>query len=360
MLFAITYLDCYGGKNRILVYSLAVAFLALLAGTAYGIHSDFEAYRRAFTSLRSLPQVFSVFSSFEPGFLALMLGFKQLFPNFFLFYLFIISLCVCLSGNSFFRYSSAPFIVVFLFFCSGYMPLSFQVMRQGIAAALFLFSLRYIADGRKWIAFLLCALACTFHYSAIVLLPIVFFADFKGSRKLYAILSILLLLYFTLRIDLFRFIVPSLRVFLEPKLPHIWSRLALYLGDTAVQGAPVRFSLNYIRTIAVLCVAVFYYDDLAKDSKIFRVLFNLFFINFVVMNLFNMEVIFYGRLRYYFQTDYLLIPFFFKYLDRPKRRLLYAFLLLLYGGLCISTFFYSNGTGWVLDYKSWLFSGFPL
>ncbi len=95
---------------------------------------------------------------------------------------FIIALAVAI-----YKYSPNVAFSWFLFVALGFFGNTFNAIRQYLAAAVFIFSLRYILKG-KFISYLLCCLiAFYFHSSAIVLIPIYFIKYFKLNKWTIAI-----------------------------------------------------------------------------------------------------------------------------------------------------------------------------
>ncbi len=95
---------------------------------------------------------------------------------------FIIALAVAI-----YKYSPNVAFSWFLFVALGFFGNTFNAVRQYLAAAVFIFSLRYILKG-KFIPYLLCCLiAFYFHSSAIVLIPIYFIKYFKLNKWTIAI-----------------------------------------------------------------------------------------------------------------------------------------------------------------------------
>ena len=82
-----------------------------------------------------------------------------------------------------FRFSRWPTLATFLYVASGNYFLSLNIMRQYVAVGIGLLAVAFVADRRPW-RFLACvALATSFHYSALLLLPVYALSRFELTPK---------------------------------------------------------------------------------------------------------------------------------------------------------------------------------
>ncbi len=85
--------------------------------------------------------------------------------------------------HAFRKYTTDRFLAVVLFYCIGGYFTAHNITRQFIAIGIVLFSLKYIME-RKLIPFLLTVmLACGFHISAAVMIPLYFLSNVRFNRN---------------------------------------------------------------------------------------------------------------------------------------------------------------------------------
>ncbi|MGF1853491.1 EpsG family protein [Vibrio satsumensis] len=132
-------------------------------------------------SLSSNNPAHEYIETLEPSFILINKMFSLFSEDASIMILFI-SVFVMLSVSIFiYRYSNCLFLAWLGFLSFGQFFAFHNVMRQSLAVAIVLFSVKYILN-RNFLAFLLILLlAFSFHYSAIVFLPVYFFNQLKFS-----------------------------------------------------------------------------------------------------------------------------------------------------------------------------------
>lgn len=80
------------------------------------------------------------------------------------------------------RLSSYVFLPVLIYFSNFFLLHDCTQIRAGVASALFLTSIPFIAEKRKTYAFFIILIACFFHYSAFALLPLLLFDNTPINR----------------------------------------------------------------------------------------------------------------------------------------------------------------------------------
>ena len=130
------------------------------------------------------------------GFNTLILLFKFVHLNFYVF-LFAVGFIINIAILNFVKNHSGDFALSTLVYVSFIYGNTFNIMRQWIAAALFVYSLNYLID-KKYIHYYICiAVAATFHTSAIllVLVPILFMVDTKYITATAVIIFVGIILF---------------------------------------------------------------------------------------------------------------------------------------------------------------------
>ena len=72
-----------------------------------------------------------------------------------------------------YRYSVNPALSCLLFFCFGFYYMDFNELRQAISTGVACYSFRYLLNKQLWKYLLGLGIAVMFHYSAVLLLPMV-------------------------------------------------------------------------------------------------------------------------------------------------------------------------------------------
>lgn len=233
-----------------------------------------------------------------------------------------------------------PFYIfgLFLFLMQGY-DTSVNVVRQAVAMAIFLYSLRYIVDRHflKYLIFIL--LAASFHISALFLIPLYYFAGMRIRTVLYSVVFIIVWL-----ISQFNIFYNALLwlVGLTPYGSYVMK--GYYLNQTKVNSG-FGFLFDNLVGLAVMLGA----HPFLKKYPQFRVYFNVYFLYLLTKNLFfNVEI--FSRIVLYFQWSlFIVLPLFIISVYNHKSRgivtavFCLAYMLLFYMGI-------SNDT-YRLDYK---------
>lgn len=113
----------------------------------------------------------------EPGFALLMYLCKTIYPKYW-FFVFVcsainLSLLLCFLRE---RLSNLP-LALMIYLCFGGLFFMTDLMRNSIAALIFINGLKYIVGKKPIQYFAICTLAISFHYSSIVYLPCYFFLN---------------------------------------------------------------------------------------------------------------------------------------------------------------------------------------
>lgn len=145
-------------------------------------------------------------------------------------------------------------------------------IRVAVSAALYLFSLPFLAEGKKVKYFLIIVVAILFHYSSLFLLPIVFLDNLQLSRlKKLFLLLLPLVFYFTsiISIDLL-YLIP---------IPFIQEKIVVY--EEMREYSRMFDELNTFNIMALFRLFAYYfllwkYDVVVKSYKYAPLLIKIF------------------------------------------------------------------------------------
>lgn len=135
-------------------------------------------------------------------------------------------------------------------------------MRNALAVFIFINAIDYIAEKKRWKYFLMVLLALSFHYSAILYLPLYFFARKRTKKTVFAVVFFAGVIIYTLHISLFvnlsTFLLGLVNSDLEEKVRY-------YLNERAAKSPGINFVfLEQVLTgVLVLC----YMDKLREIRK---------------------------------------------------------------------------------------------
>lgn len=162
-----------------------IIFLALFlfSGLRYDVGFDYSyTYVPGYYFINS-----NVTTHFEPAYILLNKFVYMVFNNIDFVFLICSFITIYLLIKSIEEESDDYFISIIMIFCSRFYLYSFGQIRQYIAIAIFIYSIKYIIkkDIKKY--FLLILLAMTFHKTAVIYFPVYFLNKIKLSRSMYVL-----------------------------------------------------------------------------------------------------------------------------------------------------------------------------
>ena len=195
------------GKQIFLI--LVGIALVLIMGCRYvdiSLNGDLNNYARLYTRIRDVDWKDVIdYNGMEPGYLIFNKFFSIFFPWTQSIVFIEAIICVFFTFRFIYKFCNNVFLAVLLYLAQG--PFIFQLtgFRQAIAMSICLFAVEYIEKGKMLKFLILVGLACTFHTTAVVFIPLYFIANFKPNYKttiLYVIYYIFLLRFAPMLISL--------------------------------------------------------------------------------------------------------------------------------------------------------------
>lgn len=167
-----------------------------------------------------------------------------------------------------YRYSSMPWISTFLYITLQFFAHSMNLVRQSIAATICLLAYRFLRD-RKPIPFLLIvAVACTFHLSALFMIPFYFILNWKANYIHYLAVGIPAFLIYLYSTPVAKFVTQ-----------YIFTNYAGYINSRYWAG--LKWTYSVFPLIYFLAALLFSGKLLRADPKN-RVLINSAFYTFLI------------------------------------------------------------------------------
>ena len=277
-----------GIKFTLTVY---IVLLFLFSGLRYHTGWDWEAYDYFFDELAKANIItlfhYNIFG-YEPGFVFFTYISSVLnIPPFLFFSIITVSLIISSAHRYLGKY---VFIFCLLYLYYGYFH-NFSIVRQGVAAALFAYSIRFlILNNNKF--YVVIMIGALFHISAIMLFAIPLLC--RWSKKI-PFTPIVLLSLITVLFPISEMIGLKTILSTVPALKN-------YLNNDTL-SYKVGFSLKYVE---LLLIFYCFYDGrfvelMKKNFSIFR---SLILVELLIYSIFNDFSIFYERLSVYFEFSH--------------------------------------------------------
>lgn len=263
-------------KTKYLGYSFFILFLYL--ALRYDFGNDYMSYYELFRTIKETPwsEVTTLFAinnfgeTIEPGYILL----NKLFSTFFGFYLFIAfqSLLFCIVYFSLIKKYVQPkyywLSLIILILDTSLMVRSISGLRQSLAVFCFVYSIKYFISRQSLKYFLLILIACLFHSSALILLPLYFIVNHKEIKKAEPFIYFFLYLGILFFGD---FIVSPIEKIVMQLFPR-------YLTYFVVEESSVSAGLGVALYSIIYTVFLFTANVKSKNDRIFYRLFALFMI----------------------------------------------------------------------------------
>ncbi len=192
-----------------------------------------------------------------------------------------------------------PVIAVFLYFCSYSLLGDMTVVRQILAASIFIFSLDDVKE-RKFFSFSVkIFFAILFHYSAVIVLLFYLAYPLLNNRWFTCISAVLLFYFFVFWGGFTTILIKSLLSVFLGFNDALAFKLAQYLKEASV--AEMTLGIGFIERSILFIACIIFKDKIIKRFDVYgNLILNLFMFNYLVSLVFLDFSVFYSRFRYYF------------------------------------------------------------
>lgn len=248
---------------------LSIIFFVFFFGFRGYVAYDWTAYCPAFNELSDLSSMLSLPLSkwpWEPGFILFGVLCKWIYPDYF-FFQFACCIVICALLFRFFRKhtDNVPFAVIIFLAMSG-IEISINLLRNSIAILLFVNATEFIVKKKPLPYFAICILACTFHSSALVYIPLYFVLNHKLNTKVMLVIFTAANMIYLLHIPILKSIILLFVDFLMPST-KLW--IETYLSMDATTGSIL--SIGYIERLLTGVLLFCYINKLRslRGSNIF-------------------------------------------------------------------------------------------
>lgn len=225
-----------------------LGFLLVFVGLRFNTGADWNNYKLAFESISEGIKS----TGWESGFIVLMKVIFYLFGNYYVLQFLVTSLLLYSLNKFYTNNTNYPILSMTLFVLIFFTSILMAQLRQSIAMSVILIGAKYVFK-RNFLKYLIIVvLACLFHVSAIVALPIYFL-----NRKISTTISVLLIL----TVQVFYFFPSVILNMVETIVvifPSRFQRLfEVYVGTSYADKVEFSSGVYYIATLLFLIVVLF-------------------------------------------------------------------------------------------------------
>lgn len=234
-------------------FDICIALVLLAGFRVVGVDPDSENYEYYFNNVFKA----SALGMMEPSFKYLCMILGHMTNNVHILFLVYAVAGVTIKLHAFKRLSPILFVPL-LFYISFYFELhEMTQMRAGIVSGLYLMALKYLGEGHWKQPAILIFIGSLFHFSSLVLLPILFIdnKDFNRRRTLFWLLLIPLgyVVYWG-----------GMNILLNPDIPYIGQKMAIY--QTAMEKGRQTVDINIFDPLHLMAILLFYYTYFFRET----------------------------------------------------------------------------------------------
>ncbi|MBP0979878.1 MAG: EpsG family protein [Oscillospiraceae bacterium] len=171
--------------KKIIFLSVTGAFMLFIFVSRYGIGFDYFNYYTLLNQCKtfSFLELLTYKGPVEPGFAVLLKLISFITNDIVIMYLILGIIMLLVLNIYIYKYSTEPWVSVYLFVGFGFMFGVMNLFRQYFVAIVFLFAIKYIQN-KNFCMFLLVTLICaSIHKSALIILPVYFIARLDINWK---------------------------------------------------------------------------------------------------------------------------------------------------------------------------------
>jgi len=244
-------------------YVLIVVIMCLTAGLGYALSPDWVAYFDTFNALAYVNWSefgrFAYMAGMEKGYLGLNKILVDYGFDFGMLTLIVATTSLILKTTTFYKYGGFPFLVLFIYAMPNFMFEEHVHIRQGLANAIALYSIRYVID-RNLIKFLICiTIGFQFHESIIVFLLAYWIAPMKFDEKFIGWLVVFSIIGFYTGLN-------SIIEIIMDFMPIGQDKFESYQSQLYDQGNGVAVG-DFVKIISILSIII--YNKYAVEDKLY-------------------------------------------------------------------------------------------
>lgn len=329
------YLSQGQSKISIMWGWIPILLFTIVFGLRYGVGIDYNNYLDVYewTDDYSYPELIEK-ERFESGFLLItyICHFLDMPP--YIFFSIFSFLQIFIIYETFKNEGNTLIFIYLTLLLSGVAALTYaSIIRQIVAACIFLYSLKFVCDNKLLKYWLCCFIAFTFHHSALILFPLYFiWIRKKGilNNPFYEMVILILC-------------VCSVFITGWQSLITKFDNFAILLGyegyidraESLISGGGRSFGFYNIFELAVFSIIVINSRNLKDyfNTPLFNIIYDVFYIGTCLAYIFKGSLLLDRMIIYFTNTQYIMIAYLLNYLYQNKMRsyahfLKYSFLIL--------------------------------
>lgn len=205
-------------------------------------------------------------TNYEPGFCILMTACKELYDNYTFFEFVCSTINLTLLSVFLLKHTDNYPLSLLISTIFGCFFLFTDLMRNAIAIFIFINAIDYLAE-RRWVKyFAMIILSISFHYSAVLFIPLYFFACKRTSKKVFGTLFFIGVFMYALHISIFTNLSSFILGFINPEIE---GKVHYYLEE-ATSSPKINFVfLEQILTGALVLCYMDKLREIRKDANIY-------------------------------------------------------------------------------------------
>ncbi len=290
------------------LYGISALLFIFVAGLRYETGVDWLAYESYFYDIAPLNEAFN-FNSFGSIFLTLDVGYsllnsivKMFGGNVQIVFLIISVISIFLLIKNLKYYSNHVLTGLLIYYPFFFFTFDMSGLRQGLAIQIVLFSIKYISDRNfnKFLFYII--LATSIHWTAIILLPLYFFANKKISLGYTVFIFLISIVIFTFKIKWMGVILGDLLGRLNA-FTMLSDKLTVYTTNDVFsqkRGWDLFSLYNFFRISLIIFILHLFKDKISKIVPSFTIFYNFILLEliclFCLFEFFEIS----ERLRFYF------------------------------------------------------------
>jgi hypothetical protein len=335
------------GKHDARLIKFGLAFLTLLIFLGFRYETggpDWISYKSFYTEIEPIDEVIShydgsFFQEHNFEFLFKLIGSTfKFFTDDYIIFLAGCEFFILLGVFHFFKkYSSYPFLSIFIYFSSVSLLGDMTVVRQMIAMSITLFSYKYILK-RNFLKFLgIIFFATLFHYSALIMVLFYLSVNYLSKLK-YILISFAIALFIKLKLSMLIDLMINYFMFGGDLGAGTQFKINDYL--VMMDDGSAGIGIGFLERLMLLGLLFFLRNRFEGEHDKLNLVIALLSFNIFLSLLFFDIPVFYLRFRYYFVIGNCLAYSIILY--HLKEKAIFLFLMLFYGIFWISTVTLSN------------------
>jgi hypothetical protein len=264
----------------------------ILSLRSVNMGSDLQRYYAQFIRIGNMPFL-DAWNDYNvyPGYLLLSYFVAKTTGNFQIFLCAVALISVAALYYFLKENSKHPYISILVLCGLGYYDFLFSGLKQAVAMSFCLYSFKFIKEKRLAKFLIIVGIAMSFHFTAIIFLPIYFYLNSKFSKKMVYISIPFIVALYVYRLQVALFLT---KVFRENYIGH-------YTVDNSV-------SLVVVFILLMIIIAFLFFKEKIWENKMYNMCFRMAFLSLILQFLSSYAYL-YTRLNlYYFPFLALLIP----------------------------------------------------